>query len=470
MSRLKMDYDYRDLHDGEEKYQGYNIKENNVVDAEYTRAANPQHRGNMLIEALPDTKNTDRSDQIFRRYFKSLPPNVLSRTAPIADRKIMVSALRDLRIPMEYHRQVEFEFDRALRESYASRWPMVDDQQRKSTTVAEDASASVTGFALLGRAGTGKTSAISLLLEQYPQVIRHHTDIGTISQIVYLCVNCLPNSNMNGLLANIGAAVDKAVGCVDGEYENMILNARSTDKKIAQVRRLIERFSIDIIILDEIQHLSGGRNKLNSFESLLTLNNMTKVVFGVVGTEDAYEHIFCTERMARRVGVRIVANDYMEDRKTFDKVMGLIFQNQWFDQPIPLTDGLKKALFYYSDGVIDRMVTLCMYLNIEYLNKRERNENVIVDEAFLTKIVDKRFRNLRELLSHRKSKQNSLDKEQEFQIGRNALDTMMRENTLRNKKNLDAFFDNCTEKTQYKQKINRPSDEEMDMRLMRSIQ
>lgn len=47
---------------------------------------------------------------------------------------------------------------------------------------------------------------MKMILDQFPQLIVHKDlEIGQLLQIVYIKFNCLPNSNISGLLDNIGA-------------------------------------------------------------------------------------------------------------------------------------------------------------------------------------------------------------------------------------------------------------------------
>lgn len=437
MRVFKTDYAY--LPEGTQKYADYDPSVSNIVTAEYSHALNPQYHGNIFIEALPEP--ITNMEHVAKAYYKPLPPTMLRQTLPIPIRKSMVASLRDLRIPMEHHEMIEMEFHRAIRDSYAARYIIC--VENKSITVADDATASVTGFALLGRAGTGKTSSISTLVSRIPQVIRHKTEFASVVQITYLCVNCMPNNNMAGLFANIGAAVDKALGRIDRPYETMILKAASTANKLACVRRLIEEFSIGVIILDEIQHLSNSRTQEHSFEMLLQLNNTTKVAFVVVGTEEAYAKIFSSERMFRRVGTQIRVKGYLDDRDTFDNVISIIFQNQWFDEPVCLTSSMKDALFRYSDGIIDRMVTLCMYLNLEYLRYKEKNKPVTVDTAFLDKVITDKFPNLIVLATDCKTNKSIVEKELIFQNSRKKLEAELQGGQESSKEQLGSFLGRC---------------------------
>lgn len=80
-----------------------------------------------------------------------------------------------------------------------------------------------TGFALLGYSGCGKSTSLKQLFDNFPQVIMHHPDPATnITQITYLVVSCMPNSNFATLYRQIGEAIDNALGYPEPVYELMI--------------------------------------------------------------------------------------------------------------------------------------------------------------------------------------------------------------------------------------------------------
>ncbi len=92
-------------------------------------------------------------------------------------------------------------------------------------------------------------------------------------------------------------------------YETVIEKTRSLGGKADKVRDLIEKFSIGIIVFDEIQLINFNSSKENSIEGLMTLANKTKVAMGVVGTEDAFAMMFKKLRTGRRLGESIIGNE-----------------------------------------------------------------------------------------------------------------------------------------------------------------
>ena len=148
----------------------------------------------------------------------------------------------------------------------------------------------------------------------------HHPDPATnITQILYLFVSCMPNSNFATLYRQIGEAIDNALGYPEPVYELMITKkCRSLAEKQLKVCELIEKFSIGTIVLDEIQLINFNSNKENSYEGLLGIVNKTKIALSVVGTDEAYKKLFGMLRNARRAGEYINASAYTSDKEYFN--------------------------------------------------------------------------------------------------------------------------------------------------------
>jgi hypothetical protein len=157
-------------------------------------------------------------------------------------------------------------------------------------------------------------------------------------------VNCIPNSNFSALYVSIGNAIDRALGNLTPVYENEIRSARALGLKAEKVRDLVEMFGIGIIIFDEIQLIDFESTKENSFESLMTLTNRTKVAIAVVGTEDSFDKMFSKLRTSRRLGTMIIGHRYCEDKRYFATIVKNLFNYQWVDKLMPLSDEIIEAL------------------------------------------------------------------------------------------------------------------------------
>ena len=305
-----------------------------------------------------------------------IPTTEELHSLPVQAQDMLVERLRDYRIALPYHVNLESEFSRTLRESYASR---TEYAQNEEVTVegesykvvrglrAFHAGEAVIGFSLLGVAGCGTSTAMNMVLDGFPQVIIHEFGGETRIQIVYLFVTCEANSNFNALYQAIGRAIDGALQNGTMTYEEEILSIRSLGQKSLKVREWIQKLSIGAIVFDEIQNIDLRSTKENSIEALLTINNETHVGMGVLGTEEAFRDLFARDRTARRFSAYIPASQYCDNKKTLQRIVKGIFVSQLFEPPVFPDDEIIDAFIEMSNGVIAYIVLLYYYVSKDYL-------------------------------------------------------------------------------------------------------
>ena len=256
-----------------------------------------------------------------------------------------------------------------------------------------------TGFALLGYSGCGKSTSLKQLFDNIPQVIMHHPDPATnITQITYLVVSCMPNSNFATLYRQIGEAIDNALGYPEPVYELMITKkCRSLAEKQLKFCELIEKFSIGTIVLDEIQLINFNSNKENSYEGLLGIVNKTKIALSVVGTDEAYKKLFGMLRNARRAGEYINASAYTSDKEYFNFLLSMLLTWQWLDKLITKAQAqeLSDTLYECTGGIINMLIWLYKWIMIEYLDNRSKGTIVIINEKFIKSVSKKHFGQLK---------------------------------------------------------------------------
>lgn len=432
----KAKYEYTDIPMGENQYANIDFENTLFVDAKYTHAMIPSDRGNRYIEALPPPRT---EQEILQAYSKPILAYDFERESNLPDstRLYMVGQLRSLRLPLPFHKELEQSFRLALEESYRNRYTIADEQAKLEVTVADvkqgqhnklvgdNFSGANAGFSLLGCSGCGKSSSLKILLSQYPQVIMHHDDkYGRYPQIVYLVVNCVANSNFSALYASIGNAIDRALGITTSVYQKLIESRRSLGEKAEKVRELVEIFAIGIIILDEIQLIDFQSTKENSFESLMTLTNRTKVAIAVVGTEDAYSKMFTYLRTARRLGNIISGNLYCENRTYFSILAKRVFKYQWFDSPVEMTNDMLEALYRNTHGIIDQLVGLCMYLNLDYISSKSRPT---IDADYINKVAKRHYRGIQKLMDELDDPLNEKKRQKIIEEADRKLDNLLQE-------------------------------------------
>lgn len=175
----------------------------------------------------------------------------------------------------------------------------------------------------------------------------------------------------------------------------MIIKARTLGDKADKVRDLVERFAVGIIVFDEIQLIDLKTTKENSIESLMTLANKTKVAMGVVGTEDAFELMFKKLRTGRRFGESIIGHEYCKNYKYFSNICSVLFNYQWFDKHVKLTEELVQALYKYSCGIIDELIGIYIFMQMDYLKAKIKPT---INADYVAKTVQKHYPGLQQLL------------------------------------------------------------------------
>lgn len=398
---------YVECEEGASQYEAYDLTSQTVVPARYVKTKIKEDEGNLYIEALPYPRENQDIYRAYSRSFASYDYDSIKKMTKL-EKMLQVSMLKEIRFPLPFHSELEFSFYNALLISYRhrKRCPVYDkninymaenrNNEMTSVLYGDSSDATNAGFSLIGYSGCGKSSAISTLVSHYPQVIMHDNgDGGYFPQITYLVVNCIANSNFSALYEGIGDAIDKAFGNAQPVYALEIKKTMGLGNKAEKVRSFIELFGVGIIIFDEIQLIDFQHTKENSFDSLLTLANRTKVAIAVVGTEDARDKMFHELRTARRVGTMINGNRYCENREFFEYLVSQIFEYQWFKEPVEVTDEIIDALYDVTKGIIDQLVSIYSCMNIEAITARKKIE---INADFIHHVADKYYPGIQDVL------------------------------------------------------------------------
>lgn len=373
-----------------------------VVEADYSGQVDECDKDNIFITALhgPVVDLTT----LYKLYSKEITFNESEEKSKTdSEKRCSLLNLRKVRVPLPFMTDLELEFYNALITSYRSRHLQFGNykDEQKTRLISSTGSSTNPGFALLGYSGCGKSTAIGMLIDHWPQVITHHLDNGdTIQQIVYLTVSCAANGNLSSVYDAIGVEIDHALNT--DIFKDMIFKEKRLDKKRMAVERLIERFNIGIIILDEIQLLDLKSNKESSFESLMVISNNTKVAFGLIGTEDTYKAMFNKLRTARRFGKPINASGYSVDKDFYKFILASFWKYQWFDKKLSLTKSLVNTLYENTKGLMDQTVSMLIsiqdeYFKMSYIDK-DKTVRPTVNSEFIDNVSNKYYKHLKELL------------------------------------------------------------------------
>ena len=371
----------------------------------YHEAINASNRGNPFIEALPEPLTDDDIQELCKTPICVYDPIRVSGMTDI-QKRFQLSDLKRFRVPLPFISRAAFEFARVLNESYASRkvFKIISGGQDTYQSCGNPGSSAVEGFGIIGKSGCGKSTAVGMITEKYPQVIYHNLNGCRIPQIVFLTVSCPPHSNIKAILVQIAREIDKALG-VD-IYAKVMDRNTSLGVKSGLLCKWIEQFNVGVIFLDEIQNVDFQHTKEASFEIFMNITNMTKLPFCVLGTEDAYEKMFAEVRTGRRIGTIIPASIYCKNLPFYSFIVTQMFKYQYFDSPVTLTQDMIEAFHDETSGIVSQTIKLYTAVHDEYLTKRNRPK---ITADFIRKVSHETFPNLRELL--KKDEDDSVRKE-----------------------------------------------------------
>lgn len=403
-----MKYNYVEPGISNQYIDDYDLTQNIPVKARYIKSKIDGDNGNPFIEALPQPR---LGKEVSHDYTRSISKFSREKQAELNnyEKIAAISQLRKVRFVLPFHKELEEYFHMALLLSYRERKLEIslfsnysitkNNQEVLSNTMVYGSStaAANAGITLLGYSGCGKSAALEILLSNYPQVIEHTMEDGSVfTQIVYLPVVCAANSNFAALYQSIGAEIDRVLGNMEPVYEELIRKTRTLGEKVNVICRLINTFGIGCLIFDEIQLMDFASTKENSFESLLTIVNRTKVALMSVGTEEAYSKMFPNVRTARRTGNLIDAKGYCNDKKYFDVIVKNLFKYyQWFEKDVECTRDIIDAFYDVTKGIIDQLIGVYIFMQIDYIRKKNKP---IVNADYVYKIADLYYPGMQRLL------------------------------------------------------------------------
>ena len=330
----------------------------------------PEYRGNPLIEALPPIWDSEIIDML------SHSDGHHDGERQLEPRYRMHCVLRLFRYfqPLEHHIDIDRRFSLCLRQGYLHRSPLSPDYAaaladgHKTILSGEYVLPTAynptgSGFTIIGLSGVRKTSAITRILNLYPQVIvhsRYHDMPLVLKQIVWLKLDCPHDGLVKGLCMEFFEAIDRVAGTNYFElYAKRSITIDMMMKRMEQIARL---HCIGVLVIDEIQHLSlakgGGSEKMLNF--LVTLVNKIGIPVILIGTTRAMEILQSEFRQARRSSGHQgdLLWDRMKNDVSWDIFVSTMWKNQWTRQIVPISEDFKNALYHESQGIADIAVKI----------------------------------------------------------------------------------------------------------------
>ena len=409
-----MNLDYVEPAGGKNLYDGVDLSVEDCVEARYWKQNG--HLGNPDICSLP--RAADITELLKQNNIPiSGYDQAKVKMVPLSERKRRLISLKKIRYPIPFHSLIEYHLSMALISSYASRRNGITAITRPTRVAGEeiatniisyanDISANVLGFSIVGTSGVGKSTAFDLTCAKYPRVIRHTFPDGFYTQIPIIRLTAFSNSNLTALFLSFAKQLDRLLDTGE-DHLNVISGKANLGKIVSIICGWIELYHIGAIAIDEIQFLDFSQSSAKSFENFLTITAQTGVAIVAIGTPEACRLWGGMLRIQRRMASTIIrADSYCKDKKFMSEIIERIWKYQWLDEPAPLTEGIENSMYEESCGSIDLLTTLWMMMQFEVLSNEEQPT---IDEVFVHKVAEKHIKEMRGLL-----KESLIENEERF--------------------------------------------------------
>ena len=386
------------------------------IKACYHKQEIPNYKGNPLIEALiPMLKEEEigpllRYDPGYDEQYRQWEPELRLH--------LIVDALRFVE-PLSNHLALAQLLDCLLRSGYVGRNPfprkahLLNHRARIERMKAGLSALPLlqsTGreISVIGLSGVGKTTALKSILALYDQIINHGRYRGkpfTLRQLVYVKLECPQDGSLGGLCKAFFKEVDRLLET--NTFRLYVKSGRRTvDEMLIDMAEVAARHFLGFLVIDEIQNLreanGDGAARVHNF--LVQLGNELGIPVVLVGTPKAQSILTGEFRRARRAsGLGAFPWDRMQEDGEWDVFTKALWRYQYVRKPIPLSDELRHALYFESQGITDLAVKLFMLAQIEAIARARDDEEVKVEEevtkALIEEVAQDRLRYMQRFLN-----------------------------------------------------------------------
>ncbi|MGE4800408.1 ATP-binding protein [Yersinia hibernica] len=355
-----------------------------ITSAKYRMAILPEHRGNPLIEGLPEKLNDEKLIEKLSFY----PARTRDETKLNAFERVeYLTRLKELRQPLPIYIDCFRAVEMAIKEGYSTKNPFSPttmnylhypiDRRPNIAPRTGFFQPRGSGITIIGESGVGKTSMLEQILSCFDDTIEHSSYQGKalpLKQVVWVKVDCPDDSSVRALCHKILTELDRKLALAPTKPAGTI------PLLLDQIEARIKSSFLGILVIDEMQNLNlaktGGADRLLGFLHNLVNNLGIPILF--CANPPFNELLSKTLKAARRAesngyfDVKLMNND--EEWDLFiDELWGL----QWTNVETPLTKDLSDKLYELSIGNMDLAVRI--YRESQRLVIGSQDEKLSVD-------------------------------------------------------------------------------------------
>lgn len=377
-------YEYSD-----EQYADTDLTSQDLVEAEYVRV--PGYEGNPDIEALPLP--------LFGRELLNAEtevPDILTKEGAYPAAR--TAALRSLRIPLFNQGLIDEQLYQGIVSSYAVRRygksrhqvRVVSENNEASVSILSSSygAAMVSGSAVIGMPGTGKSTAISMSEKRYPKAIRHRTDDGWYIQVPIIRTTAYSCSNLSSLFQSFARRLDEILDTGRCHIES--LPSTNVGRMCGCVIDWIQRYHIGAWIIEEISFFSFAPGSSKSFENVVTIMSETGVFIMATGNPDIYDKIHRNLRIERRILGSFIDMDEVSQDKSY---MLSLTRKIWTAYMLPelvetYSNDIFEIIYKWTLGSIDMITLLLCAVQTAWLRARRKNKQALPSEIITAETVE----------------------------------------------------------------------------------
>ena len=251
-------------------------------------------------------------------------------------------------------------------------------------SVSNEIDTSVQDASLVGIAGTGKSTAIQMLMSRFPRALRHTVCGFSYIQIPILAVVAYKGTDMKNIYLTLAQKIDRIIG-FESYYERQMLKQSTVAKMQSYMIKLIGIFHIGMLIIDEIQLALQYSSSL--FQQMLTITAAAGVSVLVVGTDDAIAGLNKDAWFSRRFSQlgRICADIPFNDETVMKAIATTIWSCQWTLKDFPPTPKALDALIEVSGNNVDLLSTVYITAQFMVIQSEGTNNELELNASLVRK-------------------------------------------------------------------------------------